>query len=1143
MRSLFLTALLLCGAAFAANDPYAKQATWLDTLLHYKTAAAATQAEAKEPVPLPDFGQGKFTFTAWIRTKRDGSILSKTRAKGAWMNGGKSLFVRGGRVCYDIGWVGAVNGRKRVADGKWHHVALCGGSPQKIYVDGKLDSQGSLEARPDPQGAVLKIGHTSDNFPVGGFGFAGEIDEARVYGRVLSEEEIKAHATKEQPFKARGLLACWPFDGNPEDVSGGLNHAAPVKRSKYVEGKVRKALSLSKAAHMVVACGKDSGPMPALWGRLAADFGDKASQQEMAWEREDGIWGSDVVAVELAELARRYAGAAQRPSQLHNKAQGLAAITRTASDLKAVRELYLKSRRYGIVLERIAAFDLKGLRGTVNDLYDGPQRDTMLGRLDALETKAAAWGDGDIPAAEFDAWKTKLASLRRDVLIANNPLVTFDKLVFVKRLTYSANHYYTEFINSRWTPGGNLCVLDLKTGETWELVPELQGGVFERFDVRFDAKAIVFAWKSEHQKGYRIYEIGLDPETGKREGKLRQLTFPQKNEEWLVKMYRARPHYHHGTDDMHPCYLAGGICFISTRCQYGILCDAPDDFTTTVLYRMDADGKNMVKLSNSSVSEASPVMLPDGRILYTRWEYVDKGAVSVKCLWAMNPDGSASSEIYANDISLPPTFIYGRPIPGAVNHYVTLGTPHCPQNGVGTVIRLNLGGGSIRTREPMTYMTPDVDIRAEGGFAFRSGDGPWRGDGRGNGRLFKDPYPLSKQYFLVSHKPAGPSWNDPKAYGLYLLDETGKVSLIHRDPDISCWQPFPLQARPVPPVLTASRDPELAEQGLARCIVADVYHGLAGVERGSIKYIRVLEQVPRPWASRRRWGGDGYDQQHVTITKDTHLGLKVQHGVVPVEADGSAHFVVPAGKNILLQALDEHYMAVQTERTLVNYMPGETRTCIGCHETPDNAPAMEALEAAARPPSTPGPQIGETAGGRPLHYITDVQPVFDKHCIKCHSGKEPKGKLNLSGELTALFCVSYESLVPERRRNPRRDRGLLGPVIGENHPKTGNVHYLPARSLGSHASVLVAMLSKGKVTLQDPRAAARAATLAEQHKDIRLKPEELLEITNWVDTNGQYYGSYWGRRNLQHKAHPNFRPVPTYAVAQSMTSPIPEDRR
>ena len=225
--------------------------------------------------------------------------------------------------------------------------------------------------------------------------------------------------------------------------------------------------------------------------------------------------------------------------------------------------------------------------------------------------------------------------------------------------------------------------------------------------------------------GYRIYEVHVDG-TG-----LRQLTFPPPDEEDLVRRYRVFAHYHHGTDDMQPCYLPdGGIVFISTRCQYGILCDGPDDFTTTVLYRMDADGGNLRRLSNSSVSEASPVMLPDGRIMYTRWEYVDKGAVSVKCLWAMRPDGTASAEIYGNDIALPPTFIYGRPIPGAPNQYVVCGTPHCPQNGVGTVIRLDMNK-NIRTREPMTYMTPYVDIQAEEGFAFRRRRRAWRCDRRG----------------------------------------------------------------------------------------------------------------------------------------------------------------------------------------------------------------------------------------------------------------------------------------------------------------------------------------------------------------------------------------------------------------------------
>jgi hypothetical protein len=709
----------------------------------------------------------------------------------------------------------------------------------------------------------------------------------------------------------------------------------------------------------------------------------------------------------------------------------------------------------------------------------------------------------------------------------------FDRLLFVRRFTYDANHYYTEYINSTWMPGGNLCVLDLRDGSVRDLVPELQGGVFERFDLSFDARKAVFAYKRHPQEGYRIFEVGLDG-TG-----LRQLTFPPDEEAELVRRYRVNPDYHHGTDDMQPCYLPdGGIAFISTRCQYGILCDTPDNFTTTVLYRMDADGTNMEKLSNSSVSEAAPAVLPDGRILYTRWEYVDKGAVSVKCLWAMRPDGSASSEIYGNDLPLPPTLLYGRPIPGCATEYVVLGTPHYPQNGVGTVIRVDTTR-SIRTREPMTYMTPYVDIRGESGFAFRGKAGAWQTDGDGRGPLFKDPYPLARDLFLVAHKSEGPDWRDERAYGLALLDEEGRVLPVHDDPDMSCWLPYPVRPRPVPPALPSLADGDLARAGLAACVIRDVSHGLAGVPRGAVRYVRVLEQVPRPWAVRRAGGGDEYDQQYACITKDTHLGLKVQHGVVPVEEDGSAYFLVPADANIFLQVLDENYLALQTERTFVNYRPGERRSCVGCHERPSDAPPSPPGSiplALRRAPSQPGPQPGEARGGRPLDYAADVQPVWDRHCIGCHGEKRREADLDLRGKMTERFSVSYENLIPERRLDSR-DRGLLGPVIGENHPKTGNVEYLPALSLGSHASVLVAMLGGGRVSLRDPAQAARAAKLAETHKDIRLSLEELLRVSNWVDTNGQYYGSYWGRRNLRYRDQPGFRPAATFEAARSTTPP------
>lgn len=171
-----------------------------------------------------------------------------------------------------------------------------------------------------------------------------------------------------------------------------------------------------------------------------------------------------------------------------------------------------------------------------------------------------------------------LCALLAELACAGEPVLpeSCSKILFVKRLTFDVNHYYTEYINSTWQPDGNICLLDVKTGEVSELAPELKRGVFGRYDLDFDARHIVFSLKKGPQDGHSLYEMEIDPDT-------------------------------------------------------------------------------------------------DKRILYTRWEYVDKGAVSVKCLWAMRPDGSGSSEIHGNDLALPPTLLFSRPI--SPTEYVTLGTP------------------------------------------------------------------------------------------------------------------------------------------------------------------------------------------------------------------------------------------------------------------------------------------------------------------------------------------------------------------------------------------------------------------------------------------------------------------------------------
>jgi hypothetical protein len=480
----------------------------------------------------------------------------------------------------------------------------------------------------------------------------------------------------------------------------------------------------------------------------------------------------------------------------------------------------------------------------------------------------------------------------------------------------------------------------------------------------------------------------------------------------------------------------------------------------------------------------------DGRILYTRWEYVDKADVVIKCLWAMRPDGTGSVEVFGNDITFPDTLIHGRAVPGSSHLFAVIGAPHMPAS-CGTVIRLDVDH-PIRTREPMTYLTPEVDVQSEFGWVHKQGQA-WTSDTAGP--LYADVRPLDDTFFLVSCNPDRP-WNDVSAYGLYLIDAFGNRVLIHRDQTMSCWQPIPLQPRPRPPVFPSAKPKEAKRPQWATVVMSDVYAGLSGVPRGTIKFLRVMETVPRPWAARHFWDGDTRYQQHAVVSMNTHLHVKRLHGVVPVEPDGSAHFRVPADRNLFFQALDEDFMEVQRMRTFVDFRPGETRSCTGCHDRRASAPAPKTILALRRPPSDPAPQPGETAP-RPLYYPADVQPILDRHCLRCHNAQKSDGELNLSGELTELFSRSYENLL-------NRD---LVKVIRENQPKTGEAAPIPPYTLGSHASRLIQLIRQG-------------------HEDVTLAREEFIRLVTWVDANAPYYGSYYGRRNLKYRDHPDFRPAP-----------------
>jgi len=264
----------LCAAATKKDeDPpwYQKRDTWVETLEASRDAfAKAARGPDARHATLPDFGKDDFSITAWIRTKKGGTILAKAPAKGNWAPQGKTLFVRGGHLAYDIGWVGQLAGSAKVADGEWHHVALVKeGKTLRLLVDGRRDKEGTLAGKPDVPDHVVKLGNTSADFPRPQSAFAGELDEVCLFARALSDDEIRAAMAGVNPKQTKGLAACWPFENGLADATGRHHDAAAAGRVETVKGKIGKALHLDGKRGVVV--GGEAG-FARIWPMLARDF-------------------------------------------------------------------------------------------------------------------------------------------------------------------------------------------------------------------------------------------------------------------------------------------------------------------------------------------------------------------------------------------------------------------------------------------------------------------------------------------------------------------------------------------------------------------------------------------------------------------------------------------------------------------------------------------------------------------------------------------------------------------------------------------------------------------------------------------------------------------------------------------------------
>jgi hypothetical protein len=689
------------------------------------------------------------------------------------------------------------------------------------------------------------------------------------------------------------------------------------------------------------------------------------------------------------------------------------------------------------------------LRAAIQDLrhtWAGqyPRGDEFLARLHRLEQPRQAGGG---PAAEV---QETFRQFQREALLAN-PLVSGQPLLFVVRHQYRPDHHNTatffpaarhEYNDGQFTPGGALKVLDLTQGGATRTLLTTPQGVIRDPEVHFDGRRIVFSMRTNAADSYHLYEIHADG-TG-----LRQLTFAP------------------DVDDLDPLYLPdGGIVFSSTREPKYCMCNR---HIMANLFRMDADGANIHQIGKSTLFEGHAALLPDGRILYDRWEYVDRNFGDAQALWTVNPDGTGHALYWGNHTASPGAVIDARVVPGTDHVLCVFGSCHDRPWGALALVDRSLG---LDGRAPVlrTWPADATHLIQQSGWELFDRFAAVK-------LKYEDPYPLSAKHFLAARMTG-----QGEQMGLYLLDTFGHEILLHTEAP-GCFDPMPLGPRPRPPVIPRRRNFASAEGFF---YVQDVYQGthMQGVKRGAVKWLRVVESPEKRFWTRPVWGGQGIEGPAMNWHDFNNKRIL---GTVPVAEDGSAYFAVPAERFVYFQLLDDDGMMIQSMRSGVMVQPGETSACVGCHEerrtAPPVVPRKPRVELATAPAGRPPASASHSASRlqdwygppREFSFRKEVQPVLDQHCLRCHDfGGKAADVVNLAGDRDLVFNVAYNELW----------RKKLIQVVG-----AGPADTQPAYAWGSHASKL-------------------GQTLLKNWKH-RLTREEFDRVVTWIDLNAPYYPTY-----------------------------------
>jgi len=584
-----------------------------------------------------------------------------------------------------------------------------------------------------------------------------------------------------------------------------------------------------------------------------------------------------------------------------------------------------------------------------------------------------------------------------------------ERIVFAARQpTLKDGHWYANigYLSSNqdyklYEPGGSLCILDLKTCEIDVLLEDNKGTIRDPA-VHYDARKILFSYRKGDEENFHLYEINVDG-TG-----LVQLT--------------SGPY-----DDYEPSYLPnGGIVFVSTRARRWVNC-----YVTHVgtIHRCNGDGSEITDLSANLEHDNTPWVLADGRVLYQRWEYIDRSQMDFHHLWTMSPDGTDQMVYYGNQHP-GGVLIDAKPVPDSAEAIAIESPRHGQPDHLGRVVLLTPRTGP--------------DNPASKNHLTKEG--------------YCDPYALSLDVFLAAI--------DRK---IVTLNRKGEQRTVIELPEsrfpkeLRLYEPRPLVEHAREKVIPSRTDDS---RGTGTMLVTDVHIGrkMGSVEKGTIKQLLVLESLPKPI----NFNG-GMDP----LTYGGSFTLERILGTVPVEEDGSAFFELPAKRSLFFVALDENEDSVKRMHSFTSVMPGETFSCVGCHEQRTTVPpSISAVPIASqRRPS----QIARIEGVPEVYdFPRDIQPVLDRHCVECHNPSRRDGGVLLTGDRGPIFSHSYYQLTIHKQIADGRNRA------GSNYEP-----YV----IGAASSPLMDKLRGG-------------------HYDVTASKEEIKLVRYWIESAAVYAGTY-----------------------------------